>query len=69
MLLQYLLANGAKRINLDHFPRLGRGHTKASHCGCNGKGHDVSRLDLAKEWAEERGLKIVETPSGEVVAI
>jgi len=67
MFLQYLLAIGGKRINLDHFPKLRRGHTARGKC-CDGKDHSGSRFEAAQDWAEERGLKLIEF-HGEVVAI
>ena len=68
---QMLCANGAKPVDLRFFPALGREHSNKSRrqqC-CTGSGHLMSRRDAAEEWADERGLKILELPSGEVLAV
>lgn len=53
MLLKTLIANSGKRINLNHFSKLGRGHSAITKkpC-CDGKGHEVGRLKNAEDWAE-----------------
>jgi len=69
MILRILVANGGKRVNLDYFPKLGRGHSATNPKCCDGKNHAIGRFKNAEKWAEERGLKLIETPSGEVVSV